>query len=824
MKQKAFFTALILTVLLSPHRPSLAASESLPVPERGFVSSRPAKSWEEGLICGNGTIGINALSRPLDERVIFSHERLFLPMGAPVMPPDQSARLFEIRRLIDRGLYRQACELQFNLSGQDGFMYPDYFVPAFDLTIRSQAQGAVRDYARSVNFQTGEATVHWADERGVFERRMFVSRTAGVALLLLTAPPSSLDCRLALEPREPSDEFNADSDINKRSTRVFEEHVSDINSTSSASWLTYGNRFTKAYPGSIHALESVARVVVTGGTTAAQEDGALLVTAADQVLLFVDIRLLYDPEKSAMDQMKRSLDELPTDYDRLLDDHARVHGEIFGRMRLDLGGGADHQRTTEELLELSTYEKPNRALIEKEFDAARYNIISCTGELPPTLQGVWGGTYVPGWASDFTHNGNVPSAIASYLMGNMPELMLAYTSYIESIVPWMEINAKHLFGARGVVLPSRSTTHGFNNALNANFAGGMWVGGAGWAAHFFYDYYLYTGDRDFLAHHALPFMEKAVVFFEDYLYEGRDGRFVFSPTQSPENTPGNANSQASYNATMDVAVAKELLRNTIAASRELGRNADRTPVWEAMLARMPEYMINEDGIIKEWLTPRLDNRDSHRHSSQLYPLFDGIPEEIARSPELRAAFKKSIEYKLDRHWKNNQRGFMSFGLVQLGQAATSLGEGELAYHCLGHLVNRFWLNNLASMHNHRSLFNMDISGGMPAVIIKMLVASDPGKVQLLPALPKAWPTGTIEGVLCRGQIEIKRLQWSPGKVLVTLRSSRKQVVTLELPGDIKRWTVTQGDALVKDGDKKNSLLLTVPARQEMTIEIQSADR
>ena len=88
----------------------------------------------------------------------------------------------------------------------------------------------------------------------------------------------------------------------------------------------------------------------------------------------------------------------------------------------------------------------------------------------------------------------------------------------------------------------------------------MWVGGAGWAAHFFYDYYLYTGDREFLAEHALPFMEKAALFFEDYLYEGPDGKFVFSPTQSPENTPGNSNSQASFNATMDVAVAKELLR------------------------------------------------------------------------------------------------------------------------------------------------------------------------------------------------------------------------------------------------------------------------
>ncbi|MBN2473330.1 MAG: glycoside hydrolase N-terminal domain-containing protein, partial [Pirellulales bacterium] len=286
MKQQACSLApIVVATALSLHVPSLRASETLSVPERGFVSSQPATTWEEGLLCGNGTIGANSLSRPLDERVIFSHERLFLPMGPPVMPRDQSARLFEIRRLIDRQLYKQACQLQFDLSGQNGFMYPDYFVPAFDLTIRTRAEGEVRDYARSVNFQTGETTVHWADDRGTFERRMFVSRAAGVAVLLITAPPSAIHCRLALEPREPSAKFNADSDINKRSDQVFKEHVSDIKCTAGKSWLAYSNGFSKAYPGSIHALESYARIVATGGTTEPQDDGSLVVTDADRILL-----------------------------------------------------------------------------------------------------------------------------------------------------------------------------------------------------------------------------------------------------------------------------------------------------------------------------------------------------------------------------------------------------------------------------------------------------------------------------------------------------------------------------------------------------------
>jgi hypothetical protein len=197
-----------------------------------------------------------------------------------------------------------------------------------------------------------------------------------------------------------------------------------------------------------------------------------------------------------------------------------------------------------------------------------------------------------------------------------------------------------------------------------------------------------------------------------------------------------------------------------------------------------------------------------------------MPKEIAESPALQDAFKKSIEYKLKKHWTNNQRGFMSFGLVQLGQAATSLGENELAYECLIHLVNRFWLHNLASMHNHKSLFNMDISGGMPAVLIKMLVASEPGRIQLLPALPAAWPTGTIEGVLCRGQIEIKRLHWDNNRIRISLESAVKQSITLEAPSEITNISVKKGKALIQEINNQNARMLTLDAGQDIELEIR----
>jgi hypothetical protein len=784
-------------------------TKKLTVPERGFISSDPGATWEQGLLSGNGTIGASVLGRPLDEIVIFSHKRMFVPERPPLLPPATAARLFEIRRLIDRGLYAQAGQLAEDIAEQKGFLYPDPLMPAFDLRIKMAADGEVSDYVRSTNFETGETTVHWSDSRGVFERRLFVSRADGIALMRITGSGrGQVGCRLELAPREPNN-------------RRFRANISNLATTTDASTLTYRNGFTHAYPGSIQALEGVARVVAKNGTTAT--DGpALVVTGADEVLVFIDIKLLDEFDKSRIEPTKTALAGMPADYAELLVRHERIHGQIFRRMRLDLGGGAGRGLTSELLLAKTTDAEPSRSLLEKVFDAGRYNIISSTSDLPPTLQGVWAGTYDPPWASDFTHNGNVPSALASMLMGNTPELLLAYTSYMEGLVPYLEVNAKMIFGARGIVLPSRSTTNGYNNAFEADFPGQFWVAGAAWAAHFFYDYWLYTGDRKFLAGHALPFMEKAALFFEDYLYQGPDGKYVFSPTQSPENAPSNTRSQTTFNATMDVAAAKELLRNTIAASRELNLNKDKIPVWEKMLAKMPEYMTNTDGAVKEWLTPRLADNYNHRHTSQLYALFDGMPEEIARNAELQAAFKKLIELKFERHWTSWERqgGFMSFGLVQLGLAAASLGEADLAYRCLVPLLNHYWLHNLASMHNAKRLFNMDISGGLPAVLIKMLVASDPGLIRLFPARPSAWPSGTIEGVLCRGQIEIKRLVWDGRTIQVTLRSAKPQDISLYAPGEILTAAVRKGEAAIRSLDDARGRKLSLPAGQDVLVAIE----
>jgi len=159
-----------------------------------------------------------------------------------------------------------------------------------------------------------------------------------------------------------------------------------------------------------------------------------------------------------------------------------------------------------------------------------------------------------------------------------------------------------------------------------------WTAGAGWLAQLFYDYWLYTGDRDFLQKRAVPYMKEVALFYEDFLIEGEDGKYLFSPSLSPENTPSNSNSSCTLNATMDIAVAKELLSNLCSACELLGIEEENTKLWREILVKLPDYMINDEGALKEWARTNLENNDGHRHMSHLYPVFPGWEAISERNP------------------------------------------------------------------------------------------------------------------------------------------------------------------------------------------------
>ena len=133
------------------------------------------------------------------------------------------------------------------------------------------------------------------------------------------------------------------------------------------------------------------------------------------------------------------------------------------------------------------------------------------------------------WSGDFTLNGNAPCAISANLTANMAENMEPYFRFMETHMDEFRMNAKKLFNCRGIHVPSRASSHGLNNHFDQTWPMTFWTAGAAWVSQFFYDYYLFTGDQEFLRNRALPFMKEAALFYEDFLLEGSDGRLLFSP-------------------------------------------------------------------------------------------------------------------------------------------------------------------------------------------------------------------------------------------------------------------------------------------------------
>lgn len=370
--------------------------------------------------------------------------------------------------------------------------------------------------------------------------------------------------------------------------------------------------------------------------------------------------------------------------------------------------------------------------------------------------------------------------------------MQSYFSYIDSMMADIRVNARRMYGCEGILMASRTSTHGLNNHFDATWPMTFWTAGAGWAAQFHYDYWLYTGDREFLRNRALPFMKEAARFYEGFLIEDGNGRYLFSPSYSPENNPGNSKSQACVNATMDIAVARELFRNLIAACVELKVESSNVAKWRAMLAKLPDYMVNGDGAVKEWTHPDLEDNYAHRHCSHLYPLFSGLAPDIASSPELKKAFQRAVDLRVAERRKERGGGVMAFGLVQLGLSAASLGDAGTSSFVLERLAKNFYFSNFASSHDPGSIFNVDLSGGLPAILIQCLVRSEPGLIQLLPAVPTQIPTGRISGVLCRGQITVADLRWAPDRAVVSLESRRAQTIALRTPRVIRSASLTEG--------------------------------
>ncbi|MGB2824317.1 MAG: glycoside hydrolase N-terminal domain-containing protein, partial [Phycisphaerae bacterium] len=677
------------------------------MPITSVISSSPAERWEDALISGNGATGVMVMGGPLDETIVVNHEKLWVVMvDVRRDVADMREAMAEARQLAREHRFQEAADLimaRFTEANRRTYdprhlvkgrrLPPDRVHPGLHLRLLIPQEGRPENYRREMVLDTGEVIVRWDDGRGSWRREVFVSRPHDAIILRLRKPEKAkLDCLLWLAEapgRLPGDFAS-----------VAVEHRDDEMCFRGV----YGRKAGKAEAEGYHAL---ARIVCRGGRSENVAGQGIRITGADEVLLAMRVEYLEVAGRADVAALRDALADLPRDYDQLLEAHAAVHGEMFRRVRLDLGGDHGRGKTSEEIIERADRAGPTAELLELLHAVGRYALISSSGELPPTLMGIWGNTWTPAWDGRFTFDSNLNLAIAAGSQGDLPEAMESYFGFIERIAGDWGRNARRLYGCRGGV---SELTQGYRDGLTM-WGSYPWTGGAGWLGSYFYDHWLYTHDAAFLRDRVVPLLRQVALFYEDFLEgtEGDDGRYVFYPSISPENVPSSlpagGRTDIVPNATSEIAICRQVLTSLIAACRELGIEQDSIPRWEAMLAKLPEYRVNGDGAIAEWSCPGIEDNYNHRHNSHLYGVYPALEIDPVRAPELFRAARVAIRKRMEAG-----RGDCSaHGLMHMAFFATRLKDPELLWKTLDEFARSRFLNrSLIGSHNpNLRIYNLD---------------------------------------------------------------------------------------------------------------------
>lgn len=719
-----------------------------------YPSSWWGAKWREALPSGNGPIGAAVYGGVHEETVMLTHEDLWHMVVTQELP-DVCGMLPEVRRLLSDRMVHAADHMLADELTRRGYD-PDigYPLPLADLKIKMPVSRGFRNYSRGLDMETGEVSVNWHDDGVDYQRKLFVSRTDDVVVMEISSNGGELEAGFSLDIHDPLDARTL-----KHGDSPLPQAVEKI--ATNNEFIRYG-----ALNDDGNDFGAVARVIAAAGTLEADAEH-IHVSGCDKMLVVIKL-FTHEDRHAAWPRLEAELESLSTDYQKLLAPHAQEHGEMFRRVEIDLGATtAEHEICNEQLL-LDAYQgDAPPAMVEKMWAYGRYLLISSSreGGQPCHLYGNWCGEYRGYWAFNMA-NENLQMIYWQALSGGLWEMMLPVFDYFDGMMDDFHENARKLYGCRGIYIPAVTTPpSGLLKTVRPHII--HWTGAAAWIAHHYFDYFLYTGDRDFLRDRALPFLRETALFYEDFFIIGEDGHYISSPSNSPENTPGNywdgegmgAAMETTMNATMDFALSKEVLKHLIDGSNLLGVYPDEIAKWEKMLTHIPPYEINEDGAVKEWMHPYFKDNYHHRHQSHIYPLFPG--REVTRSsdPELFKAFETAID---KRHviGLGEQTGW---SLVHMGNVYARLLDGDQALECIDLLARSCVKNNFYTTHNDwRNMgiglemewapFQIDANMGLSATIHQMMMNSRTGHISILPALPSKWRKGSITGLMARGKI------------------------------------------------------------------------